>query len=105
MEVTARDIPLIRGQMCKATSFEKLDRWAILAQRNGLWDQVSDAHQERDETLRGLNGLVHWSNGPYHTIPVEGGYWTTADMYGKPVHVKARNLCYMHRYELVVDAS
>lgn len=103
MLVTKRDAPLFRERCKVATTFTVLNRYANLAYAHGFYEQIADVVEERDRDLRGLNGLVHWTNGA-HTVPVEGGYWTTRDMYGKPVFVKATNLCKMHNYELVVQS-
>jgi hypothetical protein len=100
-KVTKRDAPLFRERCKVATTFTVLNRYANLAKAHEFYEQIADVVEERDRDLRGLNGLVYWTNGA-HTVPVEGGYWT-CNANNKRVFVKATDLCEMHGYELAVQ--
>lgn len=101
MNVTKQDAPLFRKRCKVATTFTVLDRYATLARKHGFYDNIADVVRDRDRVMRGLNGLVEWTNGA-HRVPVEGGYWSGLANNTR-FYVKATNLCNMHGYKLVVN--
>ncbi len=101
IKVTAQDAGTIHKVAGKARGFASLDYCVKVAKENGFWERIEPTVIDRDRTLRGLNGLVYWTNGKGPNIPVEGGYWTV-EANNKRVFVKATNLC-NYGFRLVVD--
>lgn len=101
--VTALDADIIHKMVRRARGFASLDYCVRVAKENGFWERIEPDAKHRDRTLRGLNGKVYWTNGRYHTVPVEGGYWTV-EANNKRVFVPVRDLCLKHGYWLATGA-